>query len=126
MGDCPPKPFRQDLNTTAKAFAQLYKEQDPQGDPIPTQIRPFFVPDNIPNEEEIIAVVDRLKKGRATGPSQMSAEHIHTWYKEAYPPTKEDSNSSSLHDSTEPFRENWDTLVHITQRMFESGNILTR
>jgi hypothetical protein len=122
MGDRPPKPSRQDLISTAMEFKQLYSLKEPPGDPIPTHINPFPIPDTIPTEEEIIKAVKRLHTGKSTGPSRMKAEHFKTWYKEAYPdPPKNDTAPPP-----KPFTENWDALVSITQHIFATGNIPTK
>ncbi len=46
-----------------------------------------------------LAIID--KKGKATGPSRMSAEHFHAWFKEAHPLEREEDDSDSESSSSE-------------------------
>jgi hypothetical protein len=121
MGDRPPKPSRQDLTTTANAFKTLYQLKEPEGDPIPTHIHPTPVDDDIPTEEEIAEAIDRLKCNKATGPSRMRAEHFHQWYNMAYPPTTRKEGDKPA--ESQP--GNWMALVHLTQRIFATGQLPT-
>jgi hypothetical protein len=86
-GDRPPKPSRQDLESTANEFQALYSLKEPTGDPIPCQVRQYNIPDHTPTETEIADAVHRLKSNKATGPSQMKPEFFKQWHAEAYPPS---------------------------------------
>jgi hypothetical protein len=119
-GDRPPKPSRQDLESTAKEFQDLYKERDPVGEPIPCQVKPYKIPDHPPTEEEIAVAVARLKNNKATGPSKMKPEHFKEWYTEAYPPPPKEGQ-----DPPTPFKDNWLALVGLVQHIFATGQIPT-
>jgi len=57
----------------------LYTAETPPGDPIPINVDPFDVNDDIPTDGEIREAVKSLRNGRAGGLGGMRAEHLKRW-----------------------------------------------
>ncbi len=60
---------------TAKRV-ELYMRAPPMGTPLPFNFTYFKIPDGVPTDNEIPAVVSGLKNGRASGATGMRAEHV--------------------------------------------------
>jgi hypothetical protein len=68
--------------TMAKQMAErveLYARAPPMGTSLPFNFPYFEIPDSVPTNKEIRAVVSGLKNGQATGATRMRAEHVKTW-----------------------------------------------
>lgn len=86
----------------------------PLSNPIPIHIQPTPIDDSVPNEEEIIAAVKRLKNNHATGPSRMRSEDVKQWlHLVAYPP---DARPPPI-----PQPDKWNKLVELIQHIFSTG-----
>lgn len=120
-GDRPPKPSRQDLDSVANEFEDLYRESTPVGPPIPIHVAPAPVDDSVPSEEEIRNAVARLRNNRATGPSKMRAEDVKNWLKLAYPEANKEGEAPPA-----PEPAQWLQLVDLIQTMFSTGAIPAR
>ena len=80
----PPKPARQALQQVTDERILLYTREDPTEAPLPVMVAPFDVNDDVPTEAEIAAAVDRLRNGKAPGPSKIRAEQLKRWLEDAY------------------------------------------
>ncbi len=68
--------------TMAKQMAkrvELYARAPPMGTPLPFNFPVFKIPDEVPTDKEIRAVVSGLKNGRAGVATGMQAEHVKAW-----------------------------------------------
>ena len=64
------------METLTEERAELYAHTPPPGRPIPIEVAPFLVDDNIPGEEDIFKVVLWLRLHRSGGPSDMRSKHL--------------------------------------------------
>ena len=74
------------------------------------EIRPFPIPDNIPDQDEITRALLTMKMGKSPGPSQIRVEDMRKWLK-------------MERDTTNPQPEAWNNLVEIVQEAFRTGKI---
>jgi hypothetical protein len=68
--------------TMAKQTAErveLYARAPPMGTPLPFNFPAFAIPDEVPTNKEIRAMVSGLKNGQARGASGMQAKHVKAW-----------------------------------------------
>ena len=118
-GDRPPKPTRQDLQTTTNEFADLYAITTPPGDPIPVHVQPQPIPDTVPTEDEILDAVKRLHNGKTPGPSRLQGEQIKKWVRLAYP------EATETDPSPVPDTRRWQAVVRLIQHQFATGDVAT-
>jgi hypothetical protein len=57
----------------------LYGRVASKGDPIPILVIKADIPDNVPSDGELKAVVRELQNGHAVGATGLQAEHIKVW-----------------------------------------------
>ena len=74
----PPPPTCISLETLTADHAELYAHVPPLGQPIPIEVSPFPVDDNIPGEEGISKALLQLQLHRSGGLSGMRSEHLRT------------------------------------------------
>jgi len=110
--DRPPPPSRQDLRAVTAERADLYRKENPPGDPIPVLVDPFPVSDAVPSEGEVEAAVRRLSSGKSPGPSGLRMDHLKQWLRAA---RRKDNPDSST----------WDNLVELVQYVYEHGQCPT-
>ena len=118
-----PKPSRENLESVAQQYRQLYTAEDPTppGDPVPVHVHPFPICDAVPSESEVKSAVRRLKPNKAPGPSRLKAEVLRKWLLEAFP-----EESDNEVDWEKPAnRSNWDPLLHLVTHMWATGEIPT-
>ena len=72
----PPPPAHIYLETLVAEHAELYAHIPPPGWPIPIEVAPFPVDDNIPGEDDIVEAVLWLRLHRSGGPSGMRDKHL--------------------------------------------------
>jgi hypothetical protein len=77
--DRPPKPKNRHIEELTQEQIDLYTAETPPGAPIPINVDPFYVNDEIPTDGKIREAVKRLWNGRAGGLGGMSAEHLKKW-----------------------------------------------
>ena len=75
----PPPPERVYLEALTEERVEIYAHNPPPRQPIPIEVAPFPVYDNIPGEEEISKAVLQLRLHRAGGPSGISSKHLRMW-----------------------------------------------
>jgi hypothetical protein len=76
---------------TAKRIA-LYGRVASKGDSIPIHVNKADIPDDIPSDGELRAIVRELQNGHATGATGLQAEHIKVWLLDAVREEEEQSN----------------------------------
>jgi hypothetical protein len=113
-GGKPPKPARADLAEITEEYRELGTRRDLPVAHLPVRLnQPFVIEDDVPTETEIACAVQRLRPGKAPGPSGIRADDLKTWLNMA---TREEN----------PDRSAWENLVKIVvQRAFETGDIPT-
>jgi hypothetical protein len=77
----PAKPSWVDLDKSCQEFSALYADHPVVGRNLLVNVTPYNIPDNIPDEKEIIEALHKLRKGRAAGPSGMKVESLLDWEK---------------------------------------------
>ena len=80
--DRPPKPNFQRMDALTQERVDLYTAEPPPGAPIPINVDPFSVNDDIPTDGEIREAVKCLRCGRAGGLGGMRAEHLKGWLRD--------------------------------------------
>jgi hypothetical protein len=70
------RPCPQTMVKQTAGGINLYRQQDPPGEPLPINIDPIPVDDGTPSEGEIRVAVAGLSNGRAGGASGMRAEDV--------------------------------------------------
>jgi len=77
--DRAPKSCHQLMEQQTKERVELYTKVPPPGDPIPINIDPFEMNDEVPTDEELRGVVFGIRNGRAGGVSGIHAKHMKQW-----------------------------------------------
>jgi hypothetical protein len=72
-------PCPQTMVKQTAEHVDLYRQQDPPGEPLPINIDPILVDDGTPSKGEIRVAVAGLSNGRAGGASGMRAEDVKAW-----------------------------------------------
>ncbi len=85
----------------------LYQRHPPQGEPLQGKQR-FNIPDDVPDEDEIVAALRLLRNNKAPGPSRIRNEDLKFWY---------------ANQDTDPAP--WRTVVDIVQLAFRTGQLPT-
>jgi hypothetical protein len=93
-------------------YRSLYRANTPFGNPIHTHIAHCAINDEIPNEQEIAEAVQKLKNGKAPGPSGIRAEHLKTLL-----------NRAKKDNATEEDRMGWNQICNTIRQLFETGDI---
>jgi hypothetical protein len=78
----PPKPTRMDMTELEQVYSSLYAADPPPGQPIPVHYNPVPIPDGPPSDNEVLIAVNRLRPGRAAGPSGLNIDEIKVWAKD--------------------------------------------
>jgi hypothetical protein len=99
---------------TAKRIA-LYGRVASKGDPIPIHVNKASIPDNIPSDGELQAVVRELQNRRAAGVTGLQAEHIKVWLTNVVRKEEEQSNIRLGH-------KRW-VFVKLMQAIWEHGSV---
>jgi hypothetical protein len=76
---------------TAERVA-LYRRVTSKGDPIPIHVNKADIPDDIPSDGELRAVVRELQNEHAAGTTGLQAEHIKVWLADIVREEEEQSN----------------------------------
>ena len=112
--DRPPKPNYQRMETLTQERIDLYTAVPPPGAPIPINVDPFDVNDEIPTDGEIREAVKSLRNGRAGGLGGMRAEHLKRWLRDIEEEEQEDKRGRG---------DKWRVLVQLIQTIWEHGSI---
>ncbi len=57
----------------------LYARRESPGNPLPINVTPVMINDNVPTDSELWHVAGKLTNGQAAGASGMSAKHVKEW-----------------------------------------------
>jgi hypothetical protein len=77
--DRPPPACPETMAKQTAERVELYARAPPMGTSLPYNFPYFKIPDGVPTNKEIRAVVLGLKNGQAAGATRMRAEHVKTW-----------------------------------------------
>jgi len=80
--DRAPKPCYHSIERQTRERVELYTKVQPPGDPIPINIDPFAINDEVPTDAEVREVVRGLRNGRAGGVSGIRAKHMKQWLRD--------------------------------------------
>ena len=73
------KPTFLDLQELSDEYEALYAHRPVVGRSLLVEVQPYAIPDDVPDEKEIVPALHHLRRRRAAGPSQMRAEFILRW-----------------------------------------------
>ncbi len=77
--DRPPPACPETMAKQTAERVELYARAPSMGTPLSFNFPVFEIPDEVPTNEEIRAVVSGLKNGRAGGATGMRAKHVKAW-----------------------------------------------
>jgi hypothetical protein len=112
---CTPKASKMSLATQTAEHVALYGRVASKGDPITIHVDKANIPDNIPSEGELQAVVRELRNGRAAGTTGLQAEHIKVWLTDVVPEEEEQSNIRLGHK--------WRVFIKLMHAVWEHGSV---
>ncbi len=95
----------------------LYARRQSPGDPLPLQLTPAEINDDVPLDSEIRIAAGGLTNGRAGGASGMRAKHVKAWL----PGALAEENPES--QGNEGKGENWKLFVELVQAVWTHGTI---
>ena len=99
-----PKPSYTDFAELGTVYLALYSATQPPGDPLPIRYLPVPVLDDVPSEVEIAMSVEKLRSGKAPGPSGLKVDQLKVW--------------RAQEDQTD-----WLKLVALVQHCFTTGQL---
>ena len=74
------KPCYESMQKQTKERTDLNKAVPPPGAPIPINVEPFDINDEVPGDMETRGIVAGMKNGRAGGSGGIKAEHLKVWF----------------------------------------------
>jgi hypothetical protein len=95
---------------TVKRIA-LYGRVPSPGEPLPIHVNKVNIPDGIPSDGELRAVVRGLRNGRAAGAPGLQAEHIKVWLTDVVCKEEEQSDVG--------LGQKWRIFVKLIQAVWE-------
>ena len=97
---------------------ELYARRDPPGDPLPINVDPIPLNDDVPSDGEIREAAGGLTNGRASGASGMRAEDVKAWLHGIK--LEEDPE---VGPNNEGAGDNWRKFVLLVQAIWDHGEI---
>jgi hypothetical protein len=73
------KPCRQTMDCQTDERVDLYRHRQIAGNPLPVNVPPVMICNDVPSDDEIRHAMANLSNGRAPGASGMHAEHVKAW-----------------------------------------------
>jgi hypothetical protein len=110
-----PKASKMSLATQTAKHVALYERAASKGDPIPIHVNKANIPDNIPSDRELRAIVRKLQNRPAAGVTGLQAEHIKVWLSDAVREEEEQRNIGLGHK--------WRVFVKMMHAIWEHGSI---
>jgi hypothetical protein len=104
------------VTQTAKCV-ELYARAPPMGTSLPFNFPYFKIPDGVPTDDEIRAVVSGLKNGRAAGATGMRAEHVKTWLSDIWHKEKVAWENPGRIADTGDLGKKWQIFVEMIQAL---------
>ena len=115
--DTQAKPCRQTLDRQTTDRVDLYARRNSPGEPLPINIAPVAINDDVPTDGELRGVVGELTNGRAAGASGMRAEHVKKWLRDVR--REEDPEGPVAVGAG----DNWRLFVQLVQAAWTHGAI---
>ena len=113
--DHAPKARKMSLATQTAKRVTLYGRAASKGDPIPIHVNKADIPDDIPSDAELRAVMRELHNGRTTGVTGLQVEHIKVWLADIVHDEEEQSDVGLGHK--------WRVFVRLMQAIWEHGSV---
>jgi hypothetical protein len=109
---------------TAK-HVELYTRAPPMGTPLPFNFPYFEIPDGVPTDNKIRAVVLGLKNGQAGGATRMRAEHVKAWLADIRHEEKaaRENPGRIAEVEGENLGKKWRIFVKMIQTIWDRGEI---
>jgi hypothetical protein len=76
------KPCYQTMERQTLEWVNLYARRESTGDPLPINVTPVEINDDVPSDRKLLEVVGKLTNSQAAGASGMCAEHIKEWLRD--------------------------------------------
>jgi hypothetical protein len=102
---------------------ELYAWAPPMGTPLPFNFPHFKIPDGVPTNNKIRAVVLGLKNGQAAGATGMRAEHVKTWLRDIWCREKVAQENPGKTADTGELGKKWGIFVKMIQTIWDRGKI---
>jgi hypothetical protein len=115
--DTQAKPCRQTMERQTSEWVDLYARRDSPGNPLPINVIPSEINDEVPSDGELRGVVGELTNGRAAGASGMRAEHVKKWLNDVQ--REEDPEGQGA----EGAGDNWCLFIRLVQAAWTHGAI---
>ncbi len=95
----------------------LYAWRDSHGDPLPINVTPVVINDNVPMDSKLRQVAGELTNGQAAGASGMCAEHVKEWLNDVQ--REEDPEGHGVDGAG----DYWHLFVRLVQAAWTHGTI---
>ncbi len=95
----------------------LYARRDSPGDPLPINVTPVVINDNVPMFGKLRQVAGKLTNGQAAGASGMRAKHVKEWLNDVQ--AEEDPEGHGVDGAG----DNWRLFVQLVQAAWTHGTI---
>jgi hypothetical protein len=121
--DRPPPACPETMVKQMAKHVELYTSAPPMGTSLPFNLPYFKIPDGVPTNEEIRAVVLGLKNGRAAGATGMRAEHVKTWLSDIWHKEKVALENPGRIADTGYLGKKWRIFVKMIQAIWDREEI---
>ncbi len=111
------KPCYHTMECQTLERVDLYAQRESPGDPLPINVTPVVINDNVPTDGELRQVAGKLTNGRAAGASGMCAKHVKEWLHGMQ--WEEDPEGHSVDGAG----DNWRLFVRLVQAAWTHGTI---
>ncbi len=112
------KPCDHTMERQTLERVDLYAQRESPGDPLPINVTPVMINDDVLTDSELWQVAGELTNGQAAGASGMRAEHIKEWLHGMQP--EEDPEGHGVDGAG----DNWRLFVQLVQAAWVYGTIL--
>jgi hypothetical protein len=115
--DTQAKPCRQTMERQTSEQIDLYTRRDSPGNPLPINVAPTEINNDVPSDGELRGVVGELSNGQAAGASGMRAEHVKKWLHDVQ--QEEDPEGQGAENAG----DRWRLFVRLVQAAWTHGKI---
>jgi hypothetical protein len=111
------KPCYHTMEYQTMEWVDLYARRDSPGDPLPINVTPVMINEDVPMDGELRQVAGKLTNGQAAGASGMRAEHVKEWLNGMQ--REEDPEGHGVDGAG----DNWRLFVRLVQAAWTHGII---
>jgi hypothetical protein len=111
------KPCYHTMERQMLEWVDLYARRESPGNPLPINVTPVVIDEDVPMDGEIQHVASKLTNGRAAGASGIRAEHVKEWLHGVR--WEEDPEGHGINGAG----DNWHLLVQLVQAAWAHGTI---